>query len=171
MPESVDPQLLRLTNDSATGETLVEGVLLGAECRDCGVKVFGPARFCQSCTSSNLAEVQLGAEGTLFSYTIVRVPPAGWPGPVPYILGEIELMEGPHVLAEVIDAKESDLAIGMIMELAFQMVTANSQAPDKLPHKLPHELPHELVVYKWRPVSPIKQPQSNTGNYQGETSQ
>ena len=163
MPESVDPQRLRLTNDSATNETLVGGVLLGAECRDCGVKVFGPARFCQSCTSSNLSEVQLGADGTLFSYTIVRVPPAGWPGPVPYILGEIELMEGPHVLAEVIDAEESELAIGMSMKLAFQTVKANSPAPDKLPH--------ELVVYKWRPVSPIKPPQSNTGKYQGETSQ
>ena len=167
MPESVDPQRLRLTTDSVTDETLVGGVLLGAECRDCGVKVFGPARFCQSCTSSNLSEVQLGAEGTLFSYTIVRVPPAGWPGPVPYILGEIELMEGPHVLAEVIDAKESDLAIGMIMELAFQTVTANSPAPDKLPH--------ELVVYKWRPVSPNYNRESNAGKRpekgKGETSQ
>ena len=171
MPESVDPQLLRLTIDSATDETLVGGVLLGAECRDCGVKVFGPARFCQSCTSSNLSEVQLGAEGTLFSYTIVRVPPAGWPGPVPYILGEIELMEGPHVLAEVIDARESDLAVGMSMELAFQTVTANSPAPDELPD----ELPHELIVYKWRPVSPNYNPESNAGKRaekcQGETRQ
>ena len=74
MPESVDPQRLRLTYENTSDETLVGGVLLGAECRDCGVKVFGPARFCQSCTSSNLSELQLGAEGTLFSYTIVRVP-------------------------------------------------------------------------------------------------
>ena len=167
MPKSVDPQRLRLTYDNATDETLVGGVLLGAECQDCGVKVFGPARFCQSCTSSNLSELQFGAEGTLFSYTIVRVPPAGWPGPLPYILGEIELTEGPHVLAEVIDAPESDLAIGMSMELAFQLVTANSQAADKLPH--------ELVVYKWRPASHIDQPECNTGKRpgkgQGETRQ
>lgn len=135
MLKSVDPQRLRLT--SSDGST---GVLLGAECLDCGVKVFGPATFCQSCTSANLREVEFGSKGNLFSYTIVRVPPAGWPGPVPYILGEIELAEGPHVLSEVVDAVASDLAIGREMELAFQNVAINSKAPE------------ELVVYKWRPA-------------------
>ena len=134
MPQSVDPQRLKLTDALPAG-----GVLLGFRCRDCGVSVFGAAIFCQACTSGNLAPVELAGRGTLYSYTVVRVPPAGWPGPVPYILGEVELPEGPHVLAEVIDCGESDLRIGMAVELALQPVAAGDSSKT-------------VMVYKWRPA-------------------
>ncbi len=135
MHESVDPRRLRITNDAGT-----EGTLIGFRCRECGVSVFGPATFCQSCTSFDLDAVDLGRLGTLFSYTIVRIPPAGWPGPVPYVLGQVELPAGPQVLAEVIDCEHSDLTIGMAVELAIQSVHSQEGAGDKL-------------VYKWRPAS------------------
>ena len=134
MPESVDPRRLRITNDAGT-----EGTLIGFRCRECGVSVFGPATFCQSCTSFDLEPVDLGRSGTLFSYTIVRIPPAGWPGEVPYILGQVELPSGPQVLAEVIDCEHSGLIIGMPVELAVQAVPSQEGGDDKL-------------VYKWRPA-------------------
>ena len=102
--------------------------------------VFGPATFCQSCSSSNLEQIELATQGILYSYTIVRVPPPGWPGPVPYVLGEVELPEGPHVLAEVVDCAHDDLQVGMPMSLAL-LVVAMPDVPDS-----------ERVVYKWRPV-------------------
>jgi uncharacterized protein len=114
--------------------------LLGFRCHDCGIYVFGTATFCQACTSGNLEPVEFGQRGTLYSYTIVRVPPSGWPGPVPYILGEVQLPEGPHVLAEVIKCEDSNLRIGMPMELALQAVKGADS--------------HQgVVVYKWRPAS------------------
>ena len=122
-----------------TGDDGSEGILLGTKCRDCGVHVFGPVTFCQACTSNNLEPVNLSSCGTLYSYTVVRVPPAGWPGPVPYVLGQVELREGPHVLAEVIDCRESDLRIDMEVELALRTVSADGSKV-------------EQVVYKRRPV-------------------
>ena len=103
MAVSVDDRRLKLSNEEGT-----EGVLVGCRCLDCGVCVFGPSTFCQSCTSSRLEAVELSQRGTLYSYTVVRVPPQGWPGAVPYVLGQIELPEGPQVLAEVIDWKRSE---------------------------------------------------------------
>ena len=132
---SVDEKCLRLTDEN--GE---RGVLLGMRCRQCGVYVFGPATFCQSCTSSDLEAVELAQQGTLFSYTIVRVPPPGWPGQVPYVLGEVELPEGPHVLAEVIDCDHGELQVGMQVTLALQAVEMEGVANS------------ERVVYKWRPA-------------------
>lgn len=132
MPESVDPKRLKLTNEAGT-----EGVLLGLRCGECGVTVFGPGTFCQSCTSDNLEAIEFGQRGTLYSYTVVRVPPAGWPGPVPYILGQVELSDGPQVLAEVVDCKEEDLDIGMPVLLALRTVGGEGTDAD-------------LVVYKWR---------------------
>ena len=135
MPESVDPNRLRLTSESGN-----DGVLVGFRCMDCGVMVFGPAIFCQGCTSGNLQAAEMSGKGTLFSFTVVRVPPAGWPGPVPYILGQVELAEGPHVLAEVIDCQQEQLKIGMAMELGLQRVMVGDASPEK-------------VVYKWRPAN------------------
>lgn len=134
MPESVDPRRLKITNEDGT-----DGTLIGFRCTECGVTVFGPATFCQSCTSFNVEPVDLGGSGTLYSYTIVRIPPAGWPGDVPYILGQVELPSGPQVLAEVIDCDQSDLNIGMPVKLAIRAVA-------------PEEGRAEKLVYKWRPA-------------------
>ena len=133
-PVSVDPNRLKITNDDSS-----EGTLVGFRCNECSTTVFGPAVFCQSCTSTDLEAVDLGAKGTLFSYTIVRIPPAGWPGDVPYVLGQVELPQGPQVLAEVVDCEHDDLKIGMAMELMLQAVPAENGRPDK-------------AVYKWRPA-------------------
>ena len=134
MPLSIDPNRLRLTNKAGT-----EGVLVGFRCRDCGIHVFGAATFCQGCTSDQLGPVDFSLDGTLYSYTIVRVPPDGWPGPVPYTLGEVQLPEGPHVLAEVVDCPAGDLAIGMAVVLALRPVPGENSAAHR-------------VVYKWRPA-------------------
>ena len=135
MAESVDPNRLRIT-----GESCADATLVGVRCRECGVSVFGPATFCQSCTAWDVEPVDLGRFGTLYSYTIVRIPPAGWPGDVPYVLGQVELPSGPQVLAEVIECAHADLKIGMPVELAVQAVPADGGGPDKL-------------VYKWRPAT------------------
>ena len=134
MSISVDTKRLKLTNEAGT-----EGALLGFCCRDCGVCIFGPAAFCQGCTSDNLEPVELSKRGFLYSYTVVRVPPSGWPGQVPYVLGQAELPEGLQVLAEVIDCPEAGLKIGMPLELALRTVSAAEGDPGK-------------VVYKWRPT-------------------
>ena len=133
-PVSVDPNRLKITNDDSS-----EGTLVGFRCNECSTTVFGPAVFCQSCTSTDLEAVDLGAKGTLFSYTIVRIPPAGWPGEVPYVLGQVELPQGPQVLAEVVDCEHDDLKIGIAVELTLQAVPAENGEADK-------------AVYKWRPA-------------------
>ena len=135
-PVSVDASRLKLTSSDGT-----EGVLLGFRCRECGISSFGPASFCQACTADDLEGVELSKTGRLYSYTVVRVPPAGWPGQVPYTLGQVELPEGPHVMAEVVGCQESDLKMGMPVELALRTVKSSDSA-------------EERVVYKWRPISP-----------------
>jgi hypothetical protein len=154
---SVDPKRLKLTaSDGPEGVLL--GVLLGFRCRECRVYVFGPATFCQSCTSGSLEPVELSKRGVLYSYTIVRVPPAGWPGPVPYVLGQVELPEGLQVLAEVVDCPESDLKIGMAVKLALRLVktdrplTPTYQGGERA--RVAQGEDGGVVVYKWKPEQP-----------------
>jgi len=137
-PVSVDPNRLKLTNDDAANGPLA-GTLIGFRCKECGTSVFGYSIFCQSCTSSELEPVDLGTKGVLFSYTIVRIPPAGWPGDIPYVLGQVELPQGPQVLAEVVDCEHDDLKIDMAVTLTVRAVPAENGGPEK-------------AVYKWRPA-------------------
>ncbi len=132
---SVDPGRLRLDEEQPT-----EGVLIGMRCAECGIHVFGQAVFCQACSSASLEPADLSRTGTLYSYTIVRVPPDGWPGTVPYILGEVELPEGPHVLAEVIEVSPEDLKLDIAVRLVLQEVHPGNSGPT-------------LMVYKWAPAA------------------
>ena len=129
---SVDSTRLKLTAEDGSN-----GVLLGTRCTECGVYSFGAAVMCLHCTSATLEQATLSTHGILYSYTLVHVPPAGWPGPVPYILGQVELPEGPHIMAEVVDASFEDLSVGIPMALALRTVGA----PDSEEQK---------AVYKWR---------------------
>ena len=115
------------------------GVFLGKRCRNCGEYLFGSPTFCLSCSSSELDLVELGQRGILSTYTVIYVPPPGWKGDVPYILGLVELLGGIEVLSEVIDCPKEALKIGMRMELAFKVGGRDNEN-------------NEIIVYKWRPI-------------------
>ncbi len=117
-----------------------QGVLLGTVCKSCGVHFFGSPRFCLKCTSGDLQPVELSKEGILYTFTIVRVPPPGWQGSVPYILGAVKLPEGPSITSEVVDCPEEALKVGMPMELTLRVGGKDKEE-------------NEVVVYKWRPRS------------------
>ena len=113
-----------------------EGTLIGVKCNTCGTSLFGLRRFC-NCTSDDIREVELSKEGTLYTYTTVRQSYPGWQGEVPYILGEIQLPEGPHIQAEIVVPSEKSLKIGMPMELTLKVGGKDKEG-------------NEVVVYKWR---------------------
>jgi len=125
---------LRLIGDGT------EGVLLGVVCKGCGEYFFGLLGFCLNCSSSDMEGVELSKRGILRTYTVIWVPPPGWQGSVPYILGAVELPEGPEIVSEVVDCPEEALKIGMPMELTLRV--GGSDKED-----------NEIVVYKWQPAS------------------
>jgi len=117
-----------------------QGVLVGRHCRHCGEYVFASPAFCPNCTSNELEEVELCREGILRSYTVIYAPPPGWQGDVPYILGSVQLPEGPEIITEVIDCPQERIRVGMKMELALRV---GGRDQDN----------NEIMVYKWRPAS------------------
>jgi len=84
--------------------------------------------------------VELGKQGILRTYTVIWVPPPGWQGSVPYILGSVELPEGPEVVSEVVDCPQEAISIGMPMELTLRVGGTDKKGD-------------EIIVYKWRPAS------------------
>ena len=127
---SVAPSRLRLIGDGT------EGVLLGTRCQECGLHIFGDSMFCPRCTSAELEAVDLSGHGTLYSYTVIHVPPPGWKGPVPYVLGSVKLPEGPQVTSEVIDVDPHSIQVDSPMTMVLQAGDTDDEG-------------REIMVYKW----------------------
>ena len=69
-----------------------KGVLLGTRCMASAASTPSAQPSCASnAPPPPWKKRSLSTHGALYSYTLVHVPPAGWPGPVPYILGQVEL--------------------------------------------------------------------------------
>lgn len=125
---------LKLSEDGTSG------VFLGKHCRNCGENLFGAPVFCLNCSSSDLESIELGSEGFLHTYTIIYVPPPGWKGDVPYILGSVGLPEGIEVLTEVINCPREVLKVGMKMKLVMKVGGRDNEGND-------------IIVHKWQPVN------------------
>ncbi|MFQ6079216.1 MAG: Zn-ribbon domain-containing OB-fold protein [Thermodesulfobacteriota bacterium] len=66
--------------------------LLGGFCPSCNERYFPRPKYCPRCLAS-VEEISLGSEGTIYSYTVVRIkPPFGLPQP--YSVGYVDMGEG-----------------------------------------------------------------------------
>lgn len=86
--------------------------LLGAHCQTCDRVSFPAAQWCPYCRSAELESRWLSTTGTIFSYTIVRIPVPGYTGPVPYGLGVVELPEGIRINSALVADPLEALSIG-----------------------------------------------------------
>ena len=92
--------------------------LAGMRCATCGEASLGTKEFCSNCGSSDVSSIELGSQGTLWSYTVVRHrPPGNYKGAEPFPpfgVGLVELPEGIRVFSPVAGAVD-ELEIGAPM--------------------------------------------------------
>ena len=68
----------------------------------------------------------LGKTGKIVSWTIVRVPPAGFSSLAPYPVVIVELADNTRVTAQLVDWEEKDLAFGRSVTTVIRRVTEPS---------------------------------------------
>ena len=124
---------LKLSEDGTAG------VFTGRKCKNCGEYFVGAPLFCLRCSASDFDSIELSTRGVLKTYTVIWVPPPGWTGPTPYILGSVQIPEGMDILAEVIDCPRESIKIGMKMEMVLRVGGKDAEG-------------NEIMVYKWHPV-------------------
>jgi uncharacterized protein len=81
----------------------------------------------------------LRGAGTVYSFTVVRQPPAGHEAQAPYILAMVKLEEGLLVTAQLTDCEPQDVAIDMQVEMVTRRL--RDLGPDGL----------IIYGYKFRP--------------------
>lgn len=101
--------------------------LVGVRCLDCGRVSFPRHGGCPRCHSTGLVSQPLGQSGRLVNFTVAHVAPAGFQAP--YVLGEVQLDEGPLLLSQlaVTPAEAEWLQPGMRVHLQLRILGLNEQ--------------------------------------------
>jgi uncharacterized OB-fold protein len=90
-----------------------EGKLVALKCRACGALTVPPKQFCEQCGKREWETVPLSGEGTIDSFTVIRVAPRNFAGEAPYAIAAVRLTEGVSLLGRVVDVPVDKVAVGM----------------------------------------------------------
>lgn len=92
--------------------------------RKTGRYVYYPRAVSPFGVDDELEWVEVAGRGQIYSYTVARRPTAPqWAADVPYVIAIVELDEGPHMIANVVDCDPDTVRIGMAVEAVYQDVT------------------------------------------------
>ena len=107
-------------------ERVRAGQLIGVRCGSCGELAIPPKELCPKCHARAWQPKALAGDGTIASYTVIRVAPRAHAGEVPYALAVVALKEGVSVLGRIVDIPLESLAIGL--PVRFRPLVASDQA-------------------------------------------
>jgi uncharacterized OB-fold protein len=92
-------------------EALGAGKYLGLKCNSCGAHTFPPQGVCRGCGGHDLSVAEMQGQGTIKTYTVIRVAPEGMKPP--YIVAIVELDEGSSAMGNLVGVKpdEADMSL------------------------------------------------------------
>ena len=104
-------------------------------CGDCGQSLFVPQFACPKCQCTNWAYVPSSGRGRVYSHTTIHRPPTP-EFDAPYVLADVDIEEGWHLLTWIVGCAPEDVAIDM--PVSVRCITG----PDG--HRLPAFAPDEV---------------------------
>lgn len=102
-----------------------QGKLQVIHCNSCQAYTFYPRKHCQHCLSHDIQWTEVSGKGTLYSYTIARIPTLPeFADTDPQILAVVELEQGVRMNTTLMNVNEEDITIGMPVVAVLDKVTA-----------------------------------------------
>lgn len=104
-----------------------ESRLVGQRCRDCDRVQLYPKPACARCGASAFEWIELSGSGTVWSHAYVRqAVDEAMRDQVPFMLLDVELDEGPHLLSRLL-GDAHDLAIGERVMVRFVEIAGSDR--------------------------------------------
>ncbi len=91
---------------------LERGELLGLKCNTCNNVTFPPMTRCRECNGTDLEITEIAGEGTMRTFTVIRVAPEGMTAP--YVVAMAEIDEGAWVMGNLVDLNPDDADMSLI---------------------------------------------------------
>ena len=90
-------------------------------CGECEASFYYPRLWCPTCFNQDISWKQLSGKGKVYSYSIIyQSPLPSYQGDLPYVLAIIELDEGPHMMANVLNCDVDTVSVDMAVEVLFE---------------------------------------------------
>ena len=103
--------------------------LEASQCSVCSKVLYPPRVACPACGGREFATVTLPRTGKILTFTVVRVPPAGFTEQSPLPIALVELENGIRVMVQIGDVENPDtLHIGMPVRLEFRRISWDGEA-------------------------------------------
>ncbi|MBX7214925.1 MAG: Zn-ribbon domain-containing OB-fold protein [Thermoflexales bacterium] len=117
--------------------------LVGEVCPNCQGKIFPPRDVCPVCEKEAKTPFTFSGHGEVYSYSTVYQAADGYEQATPYTVAMIRLAEGPLISAQLTDVDESDVKIGMPVEMVTRALREDGE--------------RGMIVYgyKFRPVMAV----------------
>ncbi len=102
-------------------------------CTSCSEWIWYPKAWCPSCGKrENMVWKELSGRGRIYSFTVIRQVIDNSPAfnrDIPFVIGLIELEEGPRIYSNVTDVKPEEVKIGDEVAVYFDDVTPEVSLP------------------------------------------
>ena len=103
--------------------------LEAARCAGCSKVLYPPRVKCPACGGTAFEAIVLPREGKVVTFTVVRVPPAGFTEQSPLPIALVELTGGVRVMVQIGDvADPAEIEIGMPVRLEFRRISWDGEA-------------------------------------------
>ncbi|MBL0089910.1 MAG: OB-fold domain-containing protein [Ideonella sp.] len=90
------------------------------QCSDCSHWLFFPREHCPACASHRLAWREISGQGTLYTFTVARVPTLPeFTDELPQLLAVVQLDEGPHLNTTLVGVAPEAVKIGQRLTPVF----------------------------------------------------
>ena len=89
------------------------GQLTAVRCGSCGELAIPPKELCPACHARAWQPAPLVGEGTIASFTVIRVAPRAHAADVPYAIAVVKLTEGVSILGRIVDIPLDKIAVGL----------------------------------------------------------
>ncbi len=101
------------------------------QCHECGAHYFYPRPMCPYCLSRNVAWVTCSGRGRLHTFVINYRPPRHYASDSPYVIGIVELEEGPRLMTNIVGVAPDPKALrcDMPVEVVFEDIDENFALP------------------------------------------
>ena len=96
--------------------------LEASKCKSCGKVNFPPRLVCPNCKSREFETIKLNDEGTILTYTIIRVASDVFSKETPFAVAVIEVNDGARLMAQIADTELEDVAIGKKVKIVFRKI-------------------------------------------------
>ena len=93
--------------------------LEAAKCSGCGRMYFPPRLVC-ACGSREFKNERMSDQGTILTFTTIRVAPKDFETQVPYSVAVVESDNGVRLTTQVVDCAPEDLQIGRKVKFVFR---------------------------------------------------